>query len=373
MKKRSLISVLATATLASLLVTGCSSTEAPHAAVYVDESQAATQEAGAAQTLSVIPDLEDLVEPELPEPVVPEKKADEEKPAEKTGDAPAADQTEPPSDADRPESAETDEDPDHLEILFLGDSQYANARGTDTAIPEFIDVMIDKNCTIYNLAIGGSAAALGPDERYMSDDAWTSASFYGMARLLNGHVPVSFLETYYPDLVPVFNRIDPKKLDYIIVDYGVNDFFNVTQIYDEEDTGDLSDFVAAYRESLGQLREAAPQAKILCCTPVYSQFFGKDGAYLGDGNILSNGYGALTDYVSAIDVNYRLESNTIYVDMYRGNRIDLDPYTAEEYLEDGVHLTERGRRAYAAALAQLINKDQGTQTTEYQIVRIADY
>ena len=34
--------------------------------------------------------------------------------------------------------------------------------------------------------------------------------------------------------------------------------------------------------------------------------------------------------------------------------LGIDGYTAEEYLEDGVHLTEAGRQLYADALAKII-------------------
>ena len=34
--------------------------------------------------------------------------------------------------------------------------------------------------------------------------------------------------------------------------------------------------------------------------------------------------------------------------------LGIDGYTAEEYLEDGVHLTEAGRRLYADALSEMI-------------------
>ena len=41
-----------------------------------------------------------------------------------------------------------------------------------------------------------------------------------------------------------------------------------------------------------------------------------------------------------------------FLNAYEG--IGLDTYTADEYLEDGVHLSEKGRRKYAEKLTEII-------------------
>ena len=46
------------------------------------------------------------------------------------------------------------------------------------------------------------------------------------------------------------------------------------------------------------------------------------------------------------------ERQTEFFDAYLD--LGIDGYTAEEYLEDGVHLTAAGRQLYADALADMI-------------------
>lgn len=270
-------------------------------------------------------------------------------------------------------AALADDGRDYLEVLFLGDSQFSNARGSGTEIAEFVrDYLHEGDCRIYNLGISGTSASLKREERNMTFDNWTSPSFLGMAHLLHGDVSDGFLEKQYPEIAAIWRQIDKDKLDYIVVDYGTNDFLGVAEIFGEEDLEDPADFGPAYLTSLRLLRAACPQATILCCTPCYSQFFAKDGAYLGDGNSLSNGYGVLANYVGTIESFYGEVENTLFVDMYHGSRMNLDAYTADEYLSDGIHLTELGRKAYGKVVARTINKHRGTYTDEWRVIEIDD-
>ncbi|MCR5674527.1 MAG: SGNH/GDSL hydrolase family protein [Lachnospiraceae bacterium] len=266
-----------------------------------------------------------------------------------------------------------DDGKDHLEILFLGDSQFSNARGSGTEIPEVVRGYLGEgaeDCRIYNLGIEGSCAALKRSERDMKLDQWTSTSFLGMAHLLKGDVSPAFLEKQYPDIAATFKKIKKDQLDFIVIDYGVNDFLSATEIYAEDDPYDPADFSFAYQKGLQLLNEACPQATILCCTPCYAQFFAKDGAYLGDGNTLNNGYDCLSGYVGAVDYAYKEAENTILVDMYHGTRMDLDSYSADGYLSDGIHLTAQGRTAYGVVVARMINKQRGLFTDDWSIIRI---
>ena len=74
---------------------------------------------------------------------------------------------------------------------------------------------------------------------------------------------------------------------------------------------------------------------------------------VGDGNVTNTGNGTLFDYKGIC--NY--VANEAQVEFFNAYQdLGIDGYTAEEYLEDGVHLTEAGRRLYADALAKRILK-----------------
>lgn len=357
-----------------LALTGCASPAATERSdVYVGEEDALRTGAPArADVGETTIDPMDLFEPDLPE----------EKPGAAATAASTAPAEEPPAaelteEAAPEEEAVVEDDTDYVEVLFLGDSLFAQGREDGTDIASVVGGVIkDAESKVYNLGIGGSAAALKDDEKGMSLDNWTSSCFLGMAYLVAGQINSSDFDQYHPEIRDVFHQMDKDKLDYIVVDYGVNDFLSGSKIgeYDPENTNpDYSYFVNAYGRALDTLREACPQAKILLCTPCYSQFFGGDGAYLGDGNTVFNGYGNLANYVGLVEYCAGQTDGVIYLDMYHGERMNLDAYTAEDYLLDGIHLTERGRRVYGNVIGQVINRDRGVPEAEYTVLDIDNY
>ncbi len=106
------------------------------------------------------------------------------------------------------------------------------------------------------------------------------------------------------------------------------------------------------------MRGNFPDATIVLCSPNYAQFWGKDGSYLGDGNMVNNGGGALVEY-HRVCGNVSADMNTLFLNGYEG--IGLDAYTADEYLEDGIHLAKKGRRKYAEKLSQIILEYEATK------------
>ena len=76
---------------------------------------------------------------------------------------------------------------------------------------------------------------------------------------------------------------------------------------------------------------------------------------VGDSNSLNNGYGTLRDYKGKCEY-LSGELGTMFYNAY--DHLGIDGYTADEYLEDGIHLTEEGRQLYADALARLINANE---------------
>ena len=65
----------------------------------------------------------------------------------------------------------------------------------------------------------------------------------------------------------------------------------------------------------------------------------------------NNGNGTLFDYVGTC--NYIAnEQNTLFLNAYLD--LGIDGYTIDEYLEDGVHLSEAGRILYSDTLSHMI-------------------
>lgn len=233
-----------------------------------------------------------------------------------------------------------------LQLVFLGDSIFDNNRD-GTGIPFLTADQCDAD--VFNLAIGGTSASLESGED--ADLAeWTSRSLCGVVNAMQGKIPTGVFEgTRAKELLDNPN-IDFSQTDYFIVEYGTNDFFRAVRQNDLDMMFNLHTYGGALRYGVAILQELAPDATIILCSPCYAQFF-HDGFMIGDGNVLNSGNGTLFDYKGTC--NYI--ANEMQVEFFNAYQdLGINGYTAEEYLEDGVHLTEAGRRLYAEELAKRI-------------------
>lgn len=290
-----------------------------------------TQEPAASQT----PEAEEWGE--LPSPdVVPETKISE----------PEQEQVITEEDQTSPTGSE-------LQIVFLGDSIFDNNRD-GTGIPYLTSEACNADC--YNLAIGGTCAAIELTEQYGSDE-WTSRSLVGVVKAIRGDIPTDIFEGTRTKEILDSGEVDFRNTDYFVVEYGMNDFFRATPLVSENSDYDIRTYVGALRYAVSNLQDYANDATIILCGPNYAQFFNGD-QFIGDGQSLNTGYGTLFDY-KGICQYVAKEQGAVFFDAYFD--LGIDAYTADEYLEDGVHLTEAGRRLYADALAEMILKIEETK------------
>lgn len=243
-------------------------------------------------------------------------------------------------------------DENKLQIVFLGDSILDGYRN-ETGIAYLTGVYCDAN--VYNLAMGGTTAALTTYEN-ATYEKWTSRCMQGVVHAICGNVDSGIFEGH--TAADVFKKCDFSKTDYFVIEYGMNDFLSGIPLNDEDDYYDEYTYVGALRNAVQSLRSKFPDAQIVLCSPNYAQFWGKDGSYLGDGNMVNNGGGTLVEYFRVCG-NVSADLNTLFLNAYEG--IGLDAYSADEYLEDGIHLSEKGRRKYAEKLSKIILEYESTR------------
>ena len=236
---------------------------------------------------------------------------------------------------------------DHLQLVFLGDSIFDMARD-GTGVPYLTAEALDASC--YNLAIGGTCAALHKDES-ADYEKWDSSSVLGVAKAVAGLVsPDAFSKYHAKD---VFDTCDFSKTDYFIVECGTNDFLSQYPIdLNQGGTYQWYTYYWAVYAIVGDLLNAYPDAKVIFCTPHYEQFYFKDKGIAGDVNILDLGRGPLINYIAA-GHNAAQMAGAYAINCY--DELPINGYTADEYLLDGIHLTEEGRRVYAEMLVKTIN------------------
>lgn len=233
-----------------------------------------------------------------------------------------------------------------LQLVFLGDSIFDNSRD-GSGIPYLTSVQCEAD--VYNLAIGGTSASIEYDEKG-EYELWTSKSLLGIVHAIRKEVSTDVFEGTRTKEILDNPKIDFSKTDYFIIEYGLNDFFRAVPLTNPESDVDIKTYGGALRCAVSDLREWAPDATIILCGPTYAQFF--DGTWMvGDGNSLNSGYGTLADYAGICNYVAK-EQQTLYFNAYQD--LGINSYTAEEFLEDGVHLTASGRQAYADALTKII-------------------
>lgn len=233
-----------------------------------------------------------------------------------------------------------------LQLVFLGDSNFDNSRD-GSGVPYLTAVQCDAD--VYNLAIGGTCATLEEGEP-AALDSWTSRSFCGVTNAMLGNIPTDIFEGTRAKELLDNPDIDFSQTDYFIVQYGINDFFRSVRRSNSDNFFDIYTYTGALRYGVENLKELAPDATIILCSPCYAVFY-HDGYMVGEGNMTNPGNGTLFDYAGTC--NY--VANEAQVEFFNAYQdLGIDGYTADEYLEDGVHLTGAGRQLFADELAKRI-------------------
>lgn len=267
---------------------------------------------------------------------------------QKTDDKDSGAETEPEEEDDR----EYD-----MQIVILGDSIMDHDR-TESGAASII--AHDCGAKVYNMAMGGTTAALLPDESAYYE-SWESRSLLGVMHAILGDIDGDIFEGYPAG--DVLKKCDFDKTDYFIIEYGVNDFLTgqipqSRQLADGETLaiGALRTYTGALEEAVNCLQERFPNAKILLIAPHYCQIF-NGRTFVGDGYSVDYGYGPLVSFARGTGYIYEQhkEENVIFYNAFELSGINAE--TADDYLEDGVHMTPLGSRVYAEAVARVINKD----------------
>lgn len=218
-------------------------------------------------------------------------------------------------------------------IVVFGDSIWNAARGED-GISEYIQQAT--GATVYNCAIGGTTAALVEGENSMEN--WTSNCFNGMIYVARKLVPAEKVLGDNTVVLDIIKQVDFAEMDYVIVSYGLNDFFCDVSIYPKE-YYEITNYVGALRNGITKLKENYPHLKIIVISPTYTQMFEGEKTF------------EIGDYVEAAR-GVAAEMEVEFLDMFHilGNNAE----SRMEHLEDGVHLSAEGRKVYSDAVIHFL-------------------
>lgn len=245
-----------------------------------------------------------------------------------------------------------------MQIVVLGDSIMADQREEHGDIP----TMVGESCNarVYNMAMGGTTAALLPGDQY-NFASWNSSGLLGMVNAILGNINSDYFSE--PAVRNVLETCDFSQTDYFVIEYGINDFTS-RQIPQSRylENGDVlgvdgtHTYAGALETAVILLKDNFPNAQILLIAPHYCQFF-EGTTFMGDAYSMNYGYGTLVDFFRCAGyvADQHKEDGVLFFNAMEESGIDA--YTAEKYLEDGIHLTNLGRRMYADEVARRINAD----------------
>ena len=245
-----------------------------------------------------------------------------------------------------------------MQIVVMGDSVMADERENNGDVPTLIGEAT--NAKVYNLAIGGTSAALIPGEQF-NFAQWSSQGFLGVVNAILGNLNPDVFEGYETE--KILKECDFSKTDYFVIEYGINDFLTkqIPQSRYLEDGGILNidashTYAGALDGGVDALAKHFPDAKILLVSPHYCQFY-EDGVCVGDAYSVNYGYGTLVNFfrITGNVAERHREDNVLFFNAMEQSGIDA--YTVDKYLKDGIHLSNEGRRMYADKIAERICAD----------------
>lgn len=244
-----------------------------------------------------------------------------------------------------------------MQIVFMGDSIIDSDREEGGVAALISDAC---NAKVYNMAMGGTTAALLPGEQ-ADFETWESRCLLGVVNAILGNIKPDIFEGYRAG--EILKECDFDKTDYFVIEYGVNDFLSgkIPQsryLADGSTIGvdEVHTYSGALTTAVQLLRDRFPDAKILLIAPHYCQFFSGD-TFLGDAYSTNYGYGTLVDFSRGAGYVADLykKDNVIFYNAMEESGINA--YSADKCLEDGVHLTAEGRKTYVEYAIRLIMAD----------------
>lgn len=235
-------------------------------------------------------------------------------------------------------------------ILVLGDSIWGNYRD-ETGIAarvEYYMGVLGKQAKVYNAAIGGTRATIDFDDNEWEFGPGSDNSLAKMISILEGKTSVELLQgkAAYTDMAEAMQVL--SDIDVVILAYGMNDF--LSQAMDNNSDRPWTGFGTAMVAGVEGIERTCPNAELLLVAPTYASYFSIP--------VQNQGAKALYNYASLV-CDVAKGRDTLCIDAY--NNMGIDAYTAEEYLEDGVHLNAKGRDLYARHVVSCL--EGGTKGT----------
>ena len=224
-------------------------------------------------------------------------------------------------------------------VVCLGDSIWGLVED-ESGIGALVENMT--GTTVENYAIPGSTAADFDDTVVDNSNEWSLCRIVKKMQAEDGEKSQEIQEI----------ETALKEADYLILAYGLNDYFQGIDAKTEE-KNDLYTYEGALLNAVEYVQKQYPDVKIVLIGQTYCQFYSY-GVVESDSDTEDFGGGVGMDYVLTAE-KVAKESHSLFINMYQ--EIPMNEWNGLRYLEDATHLNETGRKKYAKVVSEYLLKD----------------
>ena len=229
-----------------------------------------------------------------------------------------------------------------VEILVLGDSIWDLVRD-ETGVAGVLEEKLG-NAQVYNLAIKGTQAA-------NTGNGTEDTCLIAMTEYICGQRTCEL-----PDEVAakqLLSEVPYEQIDYVILAYGLNDYFAGVKQKNPDDYFDTSTYSGALCSGVTALKQVCPNARFVIASPTYCQGYSY-GQVVHESPYHDFGGGTVIDYTASAKA-VCASFDAIFINNFDDMNISI--HNGDQYLIDATHLTEAGRKRYAENVASYIEED----------------
>ena len=227
-------------------------------------------------------------------------------------------------------------------IVCFGDSIWGLVED-ETGIAALVEAMT--GATVENCAISGSTAS----ETY---GTWAENKYsaYSLMQIVSA---MEKGETIEDEKLKKAVDASLEDADYLILAYGLNDYFSGISI-EGENSYDINTYQGALRTAVEYFQTNYPKLRIVLIGQTYCQFYSY-GIIEEDSDTRNPGGGIGMDYVEAVE-ELAKEYDLLFINQYE--ELPIGEWNGKVYLQDATHLNEKGRKEYATIVSEVLIEDQ---------------
>ena len=246
--------------------------------------------------------------------------------------------------------------PEDMVIACFGNAPFADDMGQDNNLA---NIIADKTgATVYNFAFEDSY--LSCENPNLEDGHNDLFSLYWLTTIftLDNDVIVDRYLAKNPNTslerqatLSLLQNLDFNTVDVITIMYDGSDYLDERGMYNRDDSTNIRHFGGALEASIDLIKKTYPHMQIIVVSAPYAYGLEDDGTYV-DSTLKTYGdEGPLASYVQyQSEVCYK--SFTTFIDTFYGS---VSYFTAENLLEDHIHLTPEARELVAEEFMEGFN------------------